>query len=311
MTTEAMVNIHHPDPAVDTLASIRNEYATRLKAEHKAAKTITLYVNAMDGLAAYQQAHGMPQGLRAIKADHVAAFIEHRLTVVSATTANLEYRALRRLFNWCSDEGLITKSPMAKMRAPRIIDSPPPVLAMEALSAMLATCKGRTLYDTRDAAMLRLLIDTGMRRGELASITVDDIDWTEHSVSVTGKTGRHRVGFGASTAVAMHRYARVRSHHRLAALPAFWLGHGDVPVGPSGVSQIVATRAKLAGIPRFGPHRFRHTWAHEMTLAGVAGSDMQAAAGWKSPAMLARYGRSAAEARAIPALQKNSIADRL
>ena len=58
-------------------------------------------------------------------------------------------------------------------------------------------------------AIIRVLIDTGMRLAECAGIRVDDVDFDDNVVVVTGKGRRERaVPFGAKSALAIDRYLR-------------------------------------------------------------------------------------------------------
>jgi site-specific recombinase XerD len=76
---------------------------------------------------------------------------------------------------------------MRNMQPPRIPDDPPELLSREKLRAVLKACSGKSFESVRDSAMLRMLVDSGMRRGELAGIKVSDIDWDESVVTVLGK----------------------------------------------------------------------------------------------------------------------------
>ena len=49
----------------------------------------------------------------------------------------------------------------------------------EEIAALLATCEGWKFTRVRDAAIMQLLLCTGMRRAEVAAITRDKIDMTE------------------------------------------------------------------------------------------------------------------------------------
>jgi site-specific recombinase XerD len=90
--------------------------------------------------------------------------------------------------------------------------------------ALLATTKGRGFLEVRDAAILRLLIDTGLRRAELTGLTVDDLDLDHEVAIVLGKGRRGRaLPFGKKTAMALDRYLRARSRHANADRPELWL----------------------------------------------------------------------------------------
>jgi site-specific recombinase XerD len=146
-------------------------------------------------------------------------------------TANNRYRGLQSFFKWLEEEGEIRESPMAKMKPPRVPENPPPVLREEELRALLATCeKGGSLEDRRDAAILRIFIDTGARRAEIAGLRFDakdeeqsDVDLDRGLIRVLGKGRRERIlAIGAKAVKALDRYLRKRQQHP-SALSSPWL----------------------------------------------------------------------------------------
>jgi len=185
------------------------------------------------------------------------------------------------------------------------------VLTDDELRALLDVCKGTGFDQRRDTAIVRLFIDSGIRRAEMATIQLDDVDLDAGAALVHGKGNRYRhAPFGSRTTEALDRYLRIRRRHRLANRPELWLGV-RWPLTDSGVSQMLERRAATAGIADMTPHRFRHTFAHQWLAAGGAEGDLQALAGWRSPQMLARYGASARAERAAAAHKHLGPGDRL
>lgn len=292
----------------DALSVLRDSFALHLAAT-RAEKTTKIYLDALNRLIAYLEAQGMPTGSRAVRREHVESYIAARRETVQPTTLSVEFRALQQFFKWALEEEEIDRSPMERMQPPRVPDKPVAVVSETEFKKLLKTAEGRDFVDRRDSAMLLLLYDAGLRRGELMGLRVADVELRERLGYVTGKGGHVRaIRFGTRTAVAIDRYLRLRRGHGHADSDMLWLGQ-DGPLQVGSLGHMVAKRCVTAGLPRIHPHQLRHTFAHEYLANGGQEGDLQRLAGWKSPLMLRRYGASLADKRAQAAYK--SPADRL
>jgi site-specific recombinase XerD len=143
-------------------------------------------------------------------------------------------------------------------------------VAAEHVAGMLASCDRRTAVGLRDYAVLKVLTRLGLRRGEVASLTVDDVDWRCGELTVTGKGSRIEVlplPVDVGEAIAGYcRHGRRNGGARALFVSSMapWGG-----LSPSGVGQVVARACARAGLPVIGAHRLRHTAATEMRAAGA------------------------------------------
>lgn len=293
----------------DLLAS----FELSLRAANKAPRTIEVYGDSLRQLIDYLRTAGMPTDATKLTREHLEMF-EVSLSEAGRkpSTVSVRHRALQAFFKWAISEREISQSPMAGMPAPIVPDQPVPVPPAEHLKKLLGATSGKTFEQLRDAALLRLFIDTGIRASEGINLRVDDIDLTSRIpvAYVVGKGRRPRaVPVGAKTALALDRYLRARRSHPNASLEWLWIGaRGRLTT--SGLRQLLERRCDQAGIPRIHAHQLRHHFAHSWLAQNGAENELMALTGWKSRAMLSRYAASTVAERAAESHRRLSPGDK-
>ncbi|MGH2950216.1 MAG: site-specific integrase, partial [Solirubrobacteraceae bacterium] len=146
----------------------------------------------------------------------------------------------------------------------------PRALEVGHVARLLGACDRTTAIGRRDLAILTLLSRLGLRAGEVAALSLDDIDWRAGELTVRGKGARierlplpHDVG---QALVGYLRDGRPRSRSREVFLAA------RAPFGAlssHAVTAVVRYACDRAGLKRVGAHRLRHTVATELLGAGA------------------------------------------
>ena len=138
------------------------------------------------------------------------------------------------------------------------------------VSAMLRSCDRTTAVGRRDHAVLTTLLRLGLRANELASLTLEDIDWRVAEIVVHGKGRRdERLPLPADVGAAVVgylRWARPQTSIREVFLSTIAPVHR---LSSGAVSGIVRRACRRAGVTPIGAHGLRHTLACEMVSAGV------------------------------------------
>lgn len=137
--------------------------------------------------------------------------------------------------------------------------------------------------DPRDRLLMCLLLDHGLRVGEVASLTAADFDLTSGVLRFyrqkVDKTQRHLLS-GDTLAAALAAFASDE-----ASGPLFGVDRT--------IRRTVGQLGAAVGLPTLSPHDCRHAWATFATRAGTPTKALQDAGGWSSPAMPLRYAESA------------------
>ena len=191
---------------------------------------------------------------------------------VSVAGAQYFVSGLRAFLRFCFLEGLVEAdlSQAALVVRGRRSSSLPRGISRADARALLDSCDRRGALGRRDYALIILLLRLGLRRGEVARLTLDDIDWRAGELVIHGKGGRDdRLPLPADVGAAIAAYlqrGRPASDRREVFLRA---RAPYAPIASGTVASTVRRACRRAGIAEVGSHRLRHTTACEMISAGV------------------------------------------
>jgi integrase/recombinase XerD len=207
-----------------------------------------------------------------LTAADVSAFMLEQSACRSAGSLGNVITALRALLRFVYLRGY-TPLPLAAA-VPAVCAAhragPSRTLTASEVARLLAGCDRRTATGRRDYAILTVLVRLGLRAGEVAALTLDDIDWRAGELVVVGKGGRRdRLPLPVDVGQALAEYlkcgrARGECRHLFVHVRAPYC-----PMGRWAVSHVVVRGCQRAGLPELRAHRLRHSAATEMRRAGA------------------------------------------
>jgi integrase/recombinase XerD len=217
---------------------------------------------------------GLPsdRGLAGLVAGDVTAAVLREAEVVSVSAAQNFVSGLRWFLRFCFVEGLVgTDFSRAALLVRGRSSSPlPRGISRADARALLGSCDRRRALGRRDYAIIIILLRLGLRRGEVAGLTLGDIDWRSGELVVRGKGARwERLPLPADVGEAIASYLR-RGRPRSDRREVFLRSKAPYdPIASGTVASTVRRACRRAGIQEFGSHRLRHTAACEMVQANV------------------------------------------
>ncbi len=281
------------------LDSQRDAHQIALRARQRSEATAKIYRREADRLIDWLTEEGRSLDPTTVDSRLLDLYFAELGDKLGGTSVGIVVSPRPGLVRWMFAEDEIPSNPFAKMRQPKADDVPPRVLDDEQVMALFKSVSGRTFEDRRDRAILLVLLDTGLRPRELVGLTTEDVDHQRGRLYVTGKTGSRYVALGSTTMEAVERWSGFASP---AATPGArncgWGARTDDPFGVSRrCSESAAPRSASTGSTSTTYATASRTWLS----AGGSPNDLQALAGWSSPAMVTRYARATSNDRAVEA----------
>ncbi|HEV8276893.1 MAG TPA: tyrosine-type recombinase/integrase [Streptosporangiaceae bacterium] len=237
-----------------------------------ASSTARDYAGLVRPFLVQREAGGL--NLEQLTAAEVTAFVLDRCPHMGRGSAKLMVTALRSLLGFLHVSGMIA-APLGQA-VPAVahwrLAGLPKALEPGQVAALLASCNQDTAAGRRDFAMLTLLARLGLRAGEVAGLSLDDIGWRAGEITVRGKGSRaERLPLPADAGEAITAYLaggrpepfegtrqvflRARAPHR--------------GLTSAGVTAAVCSAGHRAGIGQVFAHRLRHSAATGMLAAGA------------------------------------------
>jgi len=220
---------------------------------------------------------------------------------VSWRTVRTACGVLRVFLRYLNREGVIAKDLSSLVEFPQSYRHAgvPRSISWEQVERVLASVDRRSASGKRDYAILLLLATYGLRAAEVASLTLDDIDWRNERLKVRERKAGNTTTYPLSAAVGAaiidylkdgrptttYREVFMRSYAPLA------------PIASSGVIARAAYFIRKAGIsvPRAGSHVLRHSCVQRLLNAHFSLKHIGDYVGHRSASSTQIYGKIAVE----------------
>lgn len=197
--------------------------------------------------------------------DDVIYYLEfyRRTRQVSFVRIKNMQSALSSFWKWLYKKGYVKHNPIAQMdsvKLPKKIKQP---FSDEEREKLRMACK-----HPRDLAMIEFLYTTGVRVSELVSLNIDDISFTNRSLTVYGKGGKEReIYISAAAMVHLQVYLDSREDRNPALFVSLKNPHDRL--NKKGIEDFLKKLGKRAGVKNVHPHRFRRTMATNALNRGM------------------------------------------
>jgi len=245
--------------------------AAAFGAGHQARIPVLLGSNADEGTVALGQLGAHGTFLVALGA--VTHLVNYRLCLLrterlQAATINRKLQAIKKLFGWALDQGLLKKNVAREVRFVRIAERPCPNGLTETEVQSLLRAAGQTRHGLakRNYALIEMLLETGLRVSEAADLRVSDVDLHDRSGVVLVREGKGRkqrqVPVNSTARRALKLYLKGREPLRLED-HLFLSERGGRPLSLRTIQATVSSLARRAKITRFAvsAHSLRHSFA--------------------------------------------------
>ncbi len=310
-----------------SLSEFIDYYEICNRAENKSPKTITWYSANLKSFHNYLKNRHLPDTLDSIDINILRQYVlyllkknkyhGHPITPekaepLSAATVHGHVRTLRAFFNWLVSEGFIEISPAKNLKPPKVCRKVVSTLSDEEIRAILGVLAPVNSSNARNQTIIMLLLDTGLRMGELINLKMDDVHMNEGLLKVMGKGRKERiVPMGSNAQRALQRYLfRYRPKPLHSGINNVFLSVLAKPLTENGIKLMFARLARKSGVARLHAHLCRHTFATRFLINGGDVFTLQQILGHSTLQMVSHYVNLASNHVAIQH-QKFSPMDRL
>ncbi len=241
---------------------------------------------------------------------HLQAFLAHLDgRNYAAATRRRKTSSLKSLFGFLYSVGLVPENPALQLTPPERGEKELRFLTKQEYQSLQTVCAD----DPRDAAVIELLLQTGIRLSEAARLTLSDVQFPQRisreaagtgTLFIRGKGSKQRVlplNYRAGRALSV--WLGVRPH---VATSALFVTKFQKAMGPRAVQRTVKKYLKEANIKRASVETLRHTFAVHHLMNGTQLRAVQEVLGHEELRTTAVY-RSAARPAVAEQLQHNAL----
>jgi site-specific recombinase XerD len=255
------------------LRGVIDEYLQYHDALNHSPKTVRWY---SDILLALNTFLGVDPPLGELTVQRVRAYQSHLRArrkpndrPLSDETLHDHVRAIKAFLSWLYRESYLLEDVAARVDLPTVGKKDLEVLTDEELARLFQHLPLTDDRSCRNAAVVSLMADCGLRLSEVAGLELDDLRLDEGLIRVLGKGRREEwVPFGAFTGKVLSRYVQHFRPHVTNGTSALFVNQFGEPLGVEAVKSMFQRLAERTGVERLHPHLLRHTAATRLLSNG-------------------------------------------
>lgn len=270
------------------LQDAHQEFINHLKTKKRASATVLAYGKDIEQLINFlqdlQKIH-----VHEVKAEDIKSFLEKLLTTgYTQKSISRKLNSTKTFFRYLKIQEFITDDPASLVDHPRFDTKPPRILTPIEYRAL----RDASRDDIRIAAIIEVLLQTGIRIGELANLKTDDIffgsDNKEGHLFVKPQENRNErtVPLNKSAESALKKYYEIRQKTPNKALFVTKTGK---PLLVRNIRTAIDRYYKKAGITGAKVNDLRHTWVAHHLSSGASLVLISKIAGHKRLSTTERY----------------------
>jgi len=260
-------------PGTTTVEKAVAKFIRALRERNASPHTIKAYTTDLAQFAEFVGPQGWGDIDHVLIRGYLSSLYERGLSKTSVARA---LAALRSLYRWLAQEGVVDQNPAALVATPKLPRKLPRVPTIEEVNTVLDSKMPEcSAFNQRDLAILELLYGCGIRNSELIGINVDDIRWSNEIVLVRGKGRKERyVPLGESANAAVRAYLPLRqkilAETKHTTERALLINLRGSRLTTRSVGRIVKQIAVANGLsPDVHPHTLRHAFGTHMLEEGA------------------------------------------
>lgn len=246
------------------------------RSEGKSPKTVKWYSDVLNLFLRWLESEGMSKEIGAVGETEVRGFILHlqerKVNGKPLSTHSIanRVRGLRGFFSWLAAKRYTEENVLKNLRLPKTTQIVIEPLNPEEVILIFSNINEDTALGARNAAIMALFLDTGLRLSEVVNLNEEDVHLDQRYIKVMGKGAKERiVPVGTSCQKALlHYYHHFRMEPAHARVDSFFLTIDGYPMTTEAITSMMDRLAKKTGLKRLHPHLLRHTYATHFLLNG-------------------------------------------
>jgi site-specific recombinase XerD len=265
------------------LKTAHAQFTEHLESRRRARATIVAYGKDIEQVTVFLTNMGK-KTISEISRDELEAFLK-KLSSDKYTPKSISRKinSIKTFFRFLKASGAVSMDPAIEIAHPKYEVKPPRILGKIEYRALRDACRG----DIRMYAIVELFLQTGIRIGELAALTVPDVKNTELHIAAQEGHAERMVPLNKAAKEALDRYAAVRSAN--AASKALFITKTGRPLLIRNIRTAIDRYFRIAGIEGAKVNDLRHTFIAHHLMAGTSITTLSKLVGHKRLSTTERY----------------------